>query len=193
MKRRLFAFMTTFALCASMLSVTCFASELDANTTTGEMTVIVDTTKTQSEGGSLPATFSYKVTVPADLVLTPKEETTCVGADIPFGQSTNIVIKGVASHGKHIKVQVSSTDTTDSECGLTLKESTNESVKTTGGTFYIGTPGNSAYEASSTDDTSAMLSSAGLSVPLVVSGVKGISTFGVFTGSLRFTVSEETN
>lgn len=170
---------------------TCFAADLKPGNATGSMQVVVDTTKTQANGGSLPNTFSYTVTVPATLILhADNQSMTALNVDETFSNNTNIVIKGIASVGKHIKVQVASTTVGDTSTTFTLKHTSDASKSSTDGQFYLKTAGNSSYEARSQQDATAMLSSAGLSIPLGVQGVKGIDTYGQYTGSLSFTVSE---
>lgn len=175
------------ALITSMLSTVCSAGELSAGTpTTGTTTVVVDTTKTKNFGGSLPESFTYKVTIPATITLVAADGLTSLDTSTEFSNSANVTVNGVASENMCVKISVKSTDTEDSACNITLK--TDDGKKTSGGVFSFGESG--SYTASSASDKTDMLSSNGLSIPLSISGVKGITYSGVFSGSLDFTISE---
>ena len=177
------------ALITSMLSTVCSASELSSSALTGTTDVIVDTTKTMNSGGSLPDSFTYKVTIPAAMTLEAATSFTSLDASSEFRSSgdVNVIVKGVATSGKYIKISVKSSDTDDSGCNITLK--TTDGKKTREGVFSFGESG--SYRANSAEAKTAMLSASGLSIPLSISGVKGITDFGEFRGGLNFTISEE--
>lgn len=177
------------ALITSMLSTVCSAGDLSANSKTGTTDVIVDTTKTMSSGGSLPDSFTYKVTIPAAMTLKAATAFTSLDSSSEFRSSgnVNVIVKGVASSGKYVKISVKSKYTEDSGCNITLK--TDDGKKTREGVFSFGESG--SYSANSAEDKTTMLSSNGLSIPLSISGVKGITAFGEFRGGLTFTISEE--
>lgn len=179
------------ALITSMFSTVCSARELSSSTLTGTTDVIVDTTKTMNSGGSLPDSFTYKVTIPAAMTLEAATPFTSLDASSEFRSSgnVNVIVKGVATSGKYIKISVASSNTEDSGCNITLK--TTDGKKTSGGKFSFGGEESSFYTANSASDKTAMLSSSGLSIPLSISGVKGITDFGEFIGGLDFTISEE--
>jgi len=142
------------------------------------------------EGGSLPAgSFDYTVTVPTAMTLSVENGATSLTADTSFGQIGKVTIKGSAGANKHVSISVTSGTTGDTGCDFTLVKSDDVNSKTTGGTFYIGSIGQNTYAAASDADKTAMLSSTGLVKDLVVTGVKGVTEFGVYNGSLVYTIS----
>lgn len=176
------------ALITSMLSTVCSAGNLSADSNTGT-TVVVDTTRTQNNGGSLPNSFTYKVTIPATITLVATTDFPSLDASSEFGNSANVIVKGVATDRKCVKISVKSKDTEDSGCNITLK--TDGGKKTSGGKFSFGGEAKYEYTANTASDKTAMLSSSGLLIPLSISGVSGITDSGEFRGNLNFTISEE--
>ena len=175
------------ALITSMLSTVCSAADLSAGSETGTTTVIVDTTKTQNSGGSLPESFTYKVTIPATITLVAPEGLTGLDGSSAFSNSADVTVKGAISSSKYIKISVESSNTEDSACNITLK--TDDGKKTSGGVFSFGA--NGLYKANTAEAKTAMLSESGLKIPLSISNVKGITDSGMFSGGLKFTISEE--
>ena len=193
MKRKL-QFLVATMLIACMLSTTCFAADVETmnkTNSTSSTTVTVDTTKTSGAGGSLPDSFAYTVTVPAAILLKPENnDITSLDGNVTFGNNeSKVTLKGTAGAGQCVTISIASNTAGDSGTSFSLVKENEPDVKTNGGSFYIGSVGNSSFTANSKSDKSTMLTAAGLQKDLVITGVKGVTDYGVYEGGLTYTIS----